>query len=128
MLHPNEVETIVTERFRINLQQRLALRSLDVMNLRVAVDRTAADMAVRLTTYLQSNKIHREVVRTERVPETWLDGVKLALFPKWALKRWPANTRAIECAVEFIHVCPHLHDPGSPENRHAHLAFVRKPR
>jgi hypothetical protein len=76
-------------------------------------------VAIRLRAYLAANTIHREIERTERVPATWWDGFKLAWFPHWALRRWPAKERSIDVEVKFVHMCPHLPMLGGKQEVHA---------
>lgn len=41
--------------------------------------------------------------KTFEVPLTWWDGFKIAHFPKWLRKRYPAKVKRIECTLEILY-------------------------
>jgi hypothetical protein len=121
ILSPNDIEEIVVRRTRVAVSNRLDMNALALSDVRVdaVIDRVADGLAVRVVAYLAANTIHREVQSRERIPTTWWDAFKLAWFPRWALRRWPAKERTIETEVHFIHMCPHLPQFGHDETVHA---------
>lgn len=121
-----EVERLIIGRSRVACQDRLRVfGSPDAVRVDVRIDDFSDALVARLTAYVAANTIHREVQAREQVPATWWDGFKLAWFPRWALRRWPAKERTIETEVHFIHMCPHL--PFFQANEQAHIVWMQPP-
>jgi len=121
-----EVERLIVRRSRIACQQKLSVfGSPDAVRLDMRIDEFSDALVAQLAAYVAANTIHREVQTTERVPVSWWDGFKLAWFPRWALRRWPAKERTIETEVHFIHMCPHL--PFFEANEQHHVVWLQSP-
>ena len=59
----------------------------------------AAHNAVRMLTY---HVYGRRKIETVEYPATWWDALKLRWFPRWALRRWPAQYAKVEIRAEAL--------------------------
>lgn len=121
-----EIERLIVRRSRVACQERLhVFGSPDAVRIDVRIDEFSDSLVATLSAYVAANTIHREVQSKERVPVSWWDGFKLAWFPRWALRRWPARERTIETEVHHIHMCPHL--PFFKASEQAHVVWLQAP-
>lgn len=117
-LQDPRIAELVVERSQVVVCEHLGIERLK-MRADIRRDDFSDNIAMRLVAYLAANTVHREVEASERVPCSWWDGFKLAWFPRWALRRWPAKERTVEREVKFVHMCPHLPAFGGDASVHA---------
>jgi hypothetical protein len=118
----DRVAELVVRRTQVAVRGLIDPRAIEA---HARLDDFTDNLAVQLVAYLACNTIHREVMTTERIPASWWDGFKLAWFPRWALRRWPAKERVIESEVQFVHMCPHL--PHFDANQSVHAVWLTSP-
>lgn len=116
-------QTIVLERHRFVLAAELSRLGLghlsDAISIRTIED-ISGNLTIELCALIASNMDSLEK-EAARFPKTWWDAFKLRWFPKWALKRWPAEWEVVRFRVEatqFFLDVPHV-----PGRSTVHLAI-----
>jgi len=78
----------------------------------------------KLRVYFASNIVHKEVLETVEVPETWWDAVKERFFFSRLKERFPVKYRVIKTNVNHVHVCPHIAHKWDLKFPNPHISFL----
>lgn len=117
-LKPGEVEAIVLAVVRQGIDRHVGAYTLD--NLTVSAETVISDIArgmvIKLRTQMLAKEVKVEPTEYARHPRTWWDAFKdqVSWFPKWWLRRWPAQYSRYPIQHSHYYCCPHLNcDPRS---------------
>lgn len=117
------VRIFCAEQIRLNASQTISRREFRLAGERIRVDIMAHALdtiVLSIDGYIHGMTDERITIH-EQWPETWWDAVKVRWFPRWALKRWPAQFREIDIDRPlFYAVCPHLQS----DERNRHLQWM----
>ena len=108
---------------RIIVQESIDPHMARNMELIAYEDVVTRNMAVRLIRYIASTDGRVDTIEHISYPETWWDAFKERWYPKWMLRRWPAEHVERALTLKQVHMCPHLDIP--PGNK-THYRFLWK--
>lgn len=119
-----EYESLVLNKMKISVRKAFSPHMIDKIKFDSCIDIFSGNLVMELSAYLLSNKIHKEIIHTEKVYDSWFQLFKKQCFPEWLLKKFPAKSRNLDTEINFIHICPHLSYPENSDT--VHLAFLKE--
>lgn len=91
--------TVILEQLHLSVRKSISRHELDHIAKVVEADgmswlrdEWADDMVLRLHAAVWTANLKEEKIS---FPTTWWDAVKLRFFPRWALRRWPAQMEVV---------------------------------
>ena len=110
-LETAELKRILLEKIHIQACEWVddsVIQMLNPAQIEMHMELTARKLVVHLDTYMMGLK-EKTISIHEHWPKTWWDATKVRWFPKWALRRWPAQYNSIDIDQDiFKAVCPHV--------------------
>lgn len=89
---------VVLQRLHLAVSQKMRSEDLRMADFQSYIDALTGDMVLQLGRAVWSE---RKDSKTYEYPATWWDGFKIAWFPKWLRRRFPAQIKRVVCELDI---------------------------
>ena len=112
-----EVKRIIMHKLQFGASERIPRHVIDSIGVEAAANTFAGHLELHLHAFVTSSRTKNvHVIRTEKIPLTWVDAFRIEYFPKWFTKKYPIRYRKITTVMrsENTYIFPDMPFPKDP--------------